>query len=184
MPIICTCNGGSPPRSLSGDPLQCCGSSSTPPTCVLPRGVPWTDGESAAVNAARPTEASVQRASRRLTGAAAGPACSPCPSEGHRVWKPPPLIPQRVSSKSSCPATNAPGPNQDQRKRGYPHGNQVRGGPSHGQRPSHTHLLSVNILADGSHLFADLLFVFLGLMQLTVGFLKFRLFLLQWPKCQ
>lgn len=112
IPIVSTCNAGSPPRSLSGDPLQCCGSSSTPPTCVLPHGVPWTDGKSAAVKAASPWKASVQQDSSRLTGEAAGPACSPCPSEGLRVWKPPPLIPQRVSSKSSCPASNAPGPNQ------------------------------------------------------------------------
>lgn len=137
-----------------------------------------------------PRRSLCSRIPKGLTGEAAGPACSPCPSEGHRVWKPPPLIPESVSSESSCPATNAPGPDQ-YKTRGYLYGNQARGGLSQRTHThqSHTHhsrtyLLSVNVLADGSNLFVDLLFVFLCLMQLTVGFLKFRLFLLQLPKCK
>lgn len=36
-----TCNAGSPPQTLSGDPVQCCGSFSNPPTCVPRHDVLW-----------------------------------------------------------------------------------------------------------------------------------------------
>lgn len=41
------------------------------------------------------------------------------------------------------------------------------------------YLLSVYVLTDVSHLLGDLIFIFLSLMELSVGFLKLRLFLLQ-----
>lgn len=41
------------------------------------------------------------------------------------------------------------------------------------------YLLSVYILTDVSHFLVNLLFMLVSLMELSVGFLKFRLFLLQ-----
>lgn len=47
-----------------------------------------------------------------------------------------------------------------------------------GGRISKLYLLSVYILTDVSHVFVNLLFLLLRLMELSVGFLELRLFLL------
>lgn len=52
-----TCDAVSPPQSLSGDQVQCCGSSSSPPTYVLPRGVLWTGGGEHSSECGTPREA-------------------------------------------------------------------------------------------------------------------------------